>query len=124
MKAKEQNSGPLSPVAKLLPEGKEWYTAKEAASVIGRSPQYVRDCFDNQTLLGHAMNARGKSGCEQRRSYQIPRASLLLYLLETANYRSGDYMERIAELLRQLGPAERRTLSDSLRAGSDSIWTR
>jgi len=116
--------GPLSPVAKLLPEGKEWYTAKEAAGVIGRSAQYVRDCFDNQKILGHAMNARGPSGSEQRRSYQIPRAALMLYLMETANYRPGDYAQRLCFLLEQLDASERRRIAEQLRQSTMSVWSR
>ena len=114
----------LSPIDRLLPAGKEWFTAKEAACVIGRSAQYVRDCFDNQKLMGHAMNARGKSGSEQRRSYQIPRAALLLYLMETANYQPGDYAGRVRELLRELNAAEKRSIAESLHAASASVWSR
>lgn len=114
----------LSPVLGLLPAGKEWFTAKEAAAVIGRSAQYVRDCFDNQKLMGHAFNARGKSGCEQRRSYQIPRASLLLYLLETANYQPGDYAQRVRELAFALSATERRALAKSLNDSLASVWSR
>jgi hypothetical protein len=112
----------LSPVARLLPCGKEWYTSKEAAQVIGRSAQYVRDCFDNQKLMGHALNARGPVGGEQRRSYQIPRAALLLYLMETANYHAGDYALRIMDLLENLAPDERRRIGSKLLASPISIW--
>ena len=117
-----QSAGALSPVSRLLPQGKEWYTSKEAALVIGRSAQYVRDCFDNQKLMGHAMNARGPVGGEQRKSYQIPRAALLLYLMETANYQDGDYEQRVYELLDQLAPVERRRIGDKLRDSTKSVW--
>lgn len=113
----------LSPVARLLPSGKEWYTSKEAAQVIGRSAQYVRDCFDNQKLMGHALNARGPAGDEKRKSYQIPRAALLLYLLETANYHAGDYALRIMELIENLAPEERRRIGSKLMAAPVSIWS-
>lgn len=112
----------LSPVARLLPNGKEWYTSKEAAQVIGRSAQYVRDCFDNQKLMGHALNARGLAGEEKRKSYQIPRAALMLYLMETANYHGGDYAMRIMELLENLAPDERRSIGKKLVDGPYSIW--
>jgi len=119
-----QTSTTLSPIARLLPEGKEWYTSKEAAQVIGRSAQYVRDCFDNQKIMGHALNARGTAGSEKRRSYQIPRAALMLYLMETANYRDGDYAERLGTLLDCLAPEERRKIGDRLREGTKSVWIR
>ncbi|MFA5257600.1 MAG: hypothetical protein WC360_05560 [Opitutales bacterium] len=114
----------LSPIARLLPQGKEWFTAKEAADVIGRSAQYVRDCFDNQKLMGHAMNARGPSGSEKRRSYQIPRAALMLYLMETANYQAGDYAQRLCELLEHLNADERRRIAETLRESTASVWSR
>ena len=114
----------LSPITRLLPEGKEWYTSKEAACVIGRSAQYVRDCFDNQKIMGHALNARGQAGSEQRRSYQIPRAALMLYLMETANYHAGDYAQRVGDLLNQLAPDERRKLGERLRESTKSVWAR
>jgi hypothetical protein len=121
-KRREETEVPLSPVAGLLPEGKNWFSSKEAACVIGRSPQYVRDCFDNQKIMGHALNARGVAGDEKRKSYQIPRAALLLYLMETANYQGGDYAERILHLAGQLAPVERRALAEKLRGSSLSIW--
>lgn len=113
----------LSPVARLLPGGKEWYTSKEAALVIGRSAQYVRDCFDNQKLMGHALNARGPAGGEKRKSYQIPRAALMLYLMETANYQGGDYVQRIEALLENLSAEERRSLGRKLTEPSRSVWS-
>ena len=119
---REEAEVPLSPVAGMLPEGKKWFSSKEAASVIGRSPQYVRDCFDNQKIMGHALNARGRTGDEKRKSYQIPRAALLLYLMETANYQGGDFAERILNLAGQLAPGERRALAEKLRGNPRSIW--
>ena len=113
---------PLSPICPMLPEGKDWFTAKEAAGVIGRSAQYVRDCFDNQKIMGHALNARGRSGEEQRKSYQIPRASLMLYMLETANYQPGDFSERVSELLDQLTPSERKAIIEKTNRPRTSIW--
>jgi hypothetical protein len=121
---KSETLSELAPIERLLPGGKEWYTAKEAARVIGRSPQYVRDCLDNQKLFGHAMNASGASGHEKRKSYQIPRASLLLYLMETANYRQGDYCGRVLELARNLPAEERRSVADKLRESTTSVWSR
>lgn len=125
MNAKDESRiGELSPVAQLLPGGKEWYTSKEAAVVIGRSAQYVRDCFDNQKLMGHALNARGPAGDEKRKSYQIPRAALMLYLMETANYHAGDFADRILELLNHLQPDERRKIGKQLLDAPYSIWSK
>ena len=112
----------LTPVSKLLPENKRWYTSKEAAGVIGRSAQYVRDCFDNQKIMGHALNARGAPGDEKRRSYQIPREALILYLMETANYQDGDFAQRVEILLNSLSYDERRNISEHLQKETRSIW--
>ena len=112
----------LTPISKLLPEGKEWYTSKEAAHVIGRSAQYVRDCFDNQKIMGHALNARAVAGDEKRRSYQIPRAALMLYLMETANYQDGDFAGRVETLVECLSPDEKQKISDRLREETKSVW--
>jgi hypothetical protein len=117
-----QTISPLTPITKLLPAGKEWYTSKEAARVIGRSAQYVRDCFDNQKIMGHALNARAVAGDEKRRSYQIPREALLLYLMETANYRNGDFAERVETLLESLSMDEKQEISNRLREETKSVW--
>jgi hypothetical protein len=60
----------------------------------------VRDAFDNQKILGHQCNARARRGREKRRAYQIHREAVILFLLETANYRPRDFIERVQELLR------------------------
>jgi hypothetical protein len=112
----------LTPISKLLPEGKEWYTSKEAARVIGRSAQYVRDCFDNQKIMGHALNARALAGDEKRRSYQIPRAALMLYLMETANYQDGDFAGRVGTLVDCLSTEEKQKMSDRLHEQTKSVW--
>lgn len=87
----------------LLPDDKKWYTVKEAAAILGRSDQYIRDCFDNQKILGHVWNGKAERGKEQRHSYHIPRKSLILFFMETANYQPQDFLERYKE-------AEQRTL--------------
>jgi hypothetical protein len=90
----------------LLPPGKQWFSPKEVASLIGRTDQFVRDAFDNQKILGHQNNARARKGCERRRTYQIHREGVLLFLLETANYRPKDFIERLQEILRNRSPQQ------------------
>ncbi|MCQ2955853.1 MAG: hypothetical protein MJ218_01495 [Opitutales bacterium] len=80
---------------KLLPDQKKWYTVKEAAAILGRSNQYIRDCFDNQKILGHVWNGKATKGQEQRHSYHIPRSSMILFLMETANYTANDFLTRV-----------------------------
>lgn len=83
----------------LLTEGKEWYSPKEVGALVGRSDQYIRNLFENQKILGHLSNGRADKGCEKRRTYQIHRDCVILYLLETANYEPVDFMDRLVELL-------------------------
>lgn len=90
----------------LLIDGKQWYTPKEMALVIGRTDQYVRDCFDNGRILGHTLSGRGR-GEAKRRSFQIHRDAVLLFLLETANYTPTDFADHLAQLLSKRAKDER-----------------
>ncbi len=83
----------------ILPPGQIWFSPKEAAHVIGRSDQFVRDLFDNQKILGHQNNAKARKGRERRQTYQIHRDCLLLYLLETANYKPQEFIGQITKLI-------------------------
>lgn len=126
--ATEADREALRAFSPLLPPGQEWFTAKEAAAVIGRSDQYVRDCFDSGKLLGHAINGRARKGHERRRSYQIHREHLELYFLETANYESADLVERLGALIARRTPAQRAELMARLEALSErdaarSFWS-
>ena len=80
---------------KFLPNRQSWYSVKEVASILGCSEQYVRDCFDNQKLLGHVWNAKAERGKERRKTYHISRHSLILFFMETANYNVHDFYERL-----------------------------
>lgn len=77
----------------------EWFSPKEVATIVGKTDQYIRDAFDNQKILGHTSNGRSPKGKEKRKTYQIHRDGVILYLLETANYDPEDFSERIRELL-------------------------
>lgn len=104
---------PVSPLSSspcfshLLPPDKEWYTPKEVAAIVGRTDQYVRDAFENQRILGHATVARAVRGREKRRSYQIHRSGVLLFLLESANYPPYELLDRLAEYLKRSSRQER-----------------
>ena len=79
----------------LLSDKKAWYTVKEIAAILGKSEQYVRDCFDNQKMLGHVWNAKAKRGKEKRCTYHISRKCLVLFLMETANFDVNDFLNRM-----------------------------
>lgn len=93
----------------LLPPNKRWFSPKEVAYVIGKSDQYVRDAFDNQKILGHILSGRAPKGAERRKTYQISRENLLLYLMQTANYDFEDFSDYLYEILKN------RTLSQLLQ---------
>ena len=89
-------------------ENKRWFSPKEVAHIIGRSDQYVRDAFDNQKIFGHILSGRAPKGAERRKTYQISRESLLLYLMQTANYDFESFYTCLSEIFRN------RTLSQLL----------
>ena len=92
-------------------EKQDWYSAKEVAAILGRTDQFVRDLLDNQRIMGHTLYARGDS---RRKSYQIHRSALQLYLLETANYTPSDFTQRLLRIISLLPPQQFRTLKESI----------
>lgn len=112
---------PKKHFSQLLPPGKEWFTPIEVAKIIGRTPQYVRNAFDSQRLMGHAMSVPTGRGLRPRKRHQITREALLIFLLETANYTPEDYtyhMERLLDrmhvkYLRQLDERIKKRLKES-----------
>ncbi len=88
----------------LLPPGKQWFTPKEVAAVIGRTDQFVRNALDSRRILGHSCSARSQP---KRQTYHVHRDGLLLFLLETANYAPQDKLERLGEILKRSSPDER-----------------
>lgn len=97
----------------LIPENQEWFSPKEVAAIIGKSPQFVRDAFDNQIIMGHASNSgKYKSSTQKgkklplRKTYQIHRNSITLFMLETANYQPKEFLKRVETLLKHRAPEE------------------
>ncbi len=93
----------------LLPPNQRWFSPKEVAHIIGKSDQYVRDAFDNQKIFGHILSGRAPKGAERRKTYQISRENLLLYLVQTANYNFDDFSECLYKIFKN------RTLSQLLQ---------
>jgi hypothetical protein len=90
----------------FLPPTQRWFSPKEVASIIGKSAQYVRDAFDNQKILGHTLSGRAPKGKEIRKTYQISRESLVLYLMETANYSSDEFLLKFHSVLNGCSTAQ------------------
>jgi excisionase family DNA binding protein len=87
----------LELVAKTDPR-QAWFTPKEVAAILNRTDQFVRDLVENGRILGHALNARGR----RRKSYQIHRIALELYLLQTANFGPDELTKSILRLVDSL----------------------
>ena len=56
----------------LIPAGQDWFSPKEAGNIIGRSDQFVRDCFNTGKIMGHTSNGIAKKG-EEKKTY-LPNA--------------------------------------------------
>jgi hypothetical protein len=80
---------------RLFESGKMWYSSKEAAGILGVSAQFVREAFDSQTLMGQEVASRKNA----RPIKLIHRDCLIVYLMETSNYKSQDFLERMKRLL-------------------------
>ncbi|MDR2677178.1 MAG: helix-turn-helix domain-containing protein [Puniceicoccales bacterium] len=87
----------LDLVAKTDPH-QAWFTPKEVAAILNRTDQFVRDLVENGRIWGHALNARG----QRRKSYQIHRIALELYLLQTANFGPDELAKSILRLVDSL----------------------
>lgn len=79
----------------LFPTKQEWFSPKEVGEIIGRSDQFVRNSFHSGKIMGHQGNGCAPKGYEKRVYMLIHKTMLQLYLLETANYTSDLFMERL-----------------------------
>ncbi|WP_309395949.1 helix-turn-helix domain-containing protein [Cerasicoccus maritimus] len=93
----------------LLAPGKIWYNTKEAAELLGRSTQFIRDCCDTGRLHGHRLTSYNASG-KERHAYQFHRDALQLFLLETATYQTDDFVDRLAALLKERSVEETKAI--------------
>jgi hypothetical protein len=90
----------------LLPYAKQLYRTDEVAECIGRDPAYVRTLIDAGRLEAH----RDSSIEGGRLSNRVTRRSLLLYLVETANYCGDETVARVEAVLKTLRPHHVRRL--------------
>lgn len=90
--------------ATLLPPRQQWFTPREAAELLGCSNQYIRECLEDQRILGYMVRKPRGLSRTGRANYRIHRDGLLLYLLESANHTTADYAERLQELLQRCPP--------------------
>ena len=83
----------------LLPYAKPLYRTDEAADCICRDPAYVRALIESGRLEAHRDSALG-----DRKSSRVTRRSILLYLIETANYETIDTVVRLESILKTIAP--------------------
>ncbi len=101
-----------SPLASLaaLPDGQQWFTVRETATILGYSAQFVRKCLEDGRILGYT-HLTGARGSQCRRSiHRVPRTSLVLHLTQTANFTPPDLENTLLDLLRRLPPSTRAKL--------------
>jgi hypothetical protein len=96
---------------RLIDPAKQWFTAKEVAALLDRTDQFVRDLIEHRRILGHALYARGSS---ERKSYQIHRSAIELYLLQTANFQPDEYVRQLHGLAKHLPRQQREWLRTNL----------
>jgi len=83
----------------LIPEGRDWFSPKEAGNIIGRSDQFVRDSFNSGKIMGHTSNGMAKKGAEKKTYLRVHRDAIVLYLLESANYTTESFMRSIESII-------------------------
>ncbi|HCJ12393.1 MAG: hypothetical protein A2Y14_03505 [Verrucomicrobia bacterium GWF2_51_19] len=100
---------------KWVPNNKVWFSTKEVAAVLGRSTQYIRDAFENQQIMGHAISSSPRE-LRQRTQYQIPRDNLVLFLMQSANYTLADFLSNIESICKQRSIGELECIARIIRA--------
>jgi len=83
----------------LFPKGQEWFSPKEAGFIIGRSDQFVRNCFYTGKIMGHLSNGIAEKGEEKKTYMRVHKSALMIYLLESANYTPDYYLEKLEMLI-------------------------
>ncbi len=94
----------------LLDSGRTTYRISEVAEIIGMSPRFVEERFDEGDLYGHEHN--GRAG--KRMSKRIIRESLLAYLVRTANYDSEMRLDLARQVLDTFAGEDLRRLRDHI----------
>lgn len=84
-------------IALNLP-AKDWFSKADTARAIGMSVSFVEKIYDEGRISGHAHH--GGAGLKSVR--RIPRAWLVAYLLNSAEYKSEDLAEALERCLSSL----------------------
>lgn len=87
-----------------FPPSRTLLSPHEVARCLGRSVRHVYDLIDEDKLEAHAPTDR------ERERYMITRRSVVLYLAETAKYRTGNFETRLICLLKSLSTRDLLTL--------------
>lgn len=84
----------------LFPEGRIWFSPKEAGNIIGRSDQFVRDSFYSGKIFGHVSSNRNRRASEKKNYMLVHKEAIFLFLMESANYTPRDFMETLENVIR------------------------
>ncbi len=85
--------------AELFPKDQVWFSPKEAGAIIGRSDQFVRDGFHSGKIFGHLSNWQSKHGNEKKTYLRVHRDAIVLFLIESANYTTEDFMKKLESVI-------------------------
>ncbi len=96
--------------AAALPR-KQFLRVDEVADAIGMSPSFIFKLLDAGVLHGVRHNAA--TGAKAR--WRIHRDSVILYLLERADYEPSDFIERAVKLIRGRSNSEVEAIREALK---------
>ncbi len=93
------HENPYDHFESMFPKHQQWFSPKEAGNLLGRSDQYVRNCFYTGKIMGHVSNGIAEKGEEKKAYIRLHKEALKMHLLETANYSPDYFLEQIEALL-------------------------
>lgn len=77
---------------------KEWFGPREAGAVLGLSERTIEELYERGDLSGHRHNA----GAGKRMTKRIPRAWVVAYAIQTADYDDESLAEALLATLPHL----------------------
>lgn len=89
---------------------KSFFSIGEVSQVLGLSRQTVLNACEEGVLISHAFSG----GTGARMTRRIPRAGIILFLLQNKTYRPADFMDGVLGLLAKMSAGDLRSVRDQL----------
>lgn len=83
----------------LFPKGKDWFSPREVGDIIGCSDQYIRNSVYSGKIMAHIVSKDPENNTDNKSYIRIHKQSVLMYLMETANYTSDSFVEKLHKIL-------------------------